>query len=630
MNNKNLITAFFFLSMLISLCSCNQEAKVKLESDEPLEEEVDAQRTKGYSESRNAYFGDLHVHSSWSFDAFIYNVRTSPDDAYKFGKGEAIEHPIAGQIKNKRPLDFMSVTDHAEYMGIMMQMLDPEHQLASLEIAKRIRSEDRTTSFNAFGEIGLGIARNNPLPALIDKEIIASTWQKQIEIANRHYVPGEFTTFPAYEWTSSPAILSDPDNTYAANLHRNVIFRGDKVSEIPFSSFDSQDPEALWNWMELQKAQGIDLMAIPHNGNMSDGLMYSKETFGGQPIDKAYAQLRTSNEPINEVSQIKGTSMTHPELSPNDEFANFEIYPYTFATGPPPISRAPGSYVRDAFKNGLELKKELGVNPFKFGFIGSSDGHNAAGPIEEDNYFGKLGNVDGSPKDRIIPADQGRVLRSKYMSAAGLAGVWAHENTRESIYEALERKEVFATSGPRIELRFFAGYNNEQIDFNDLDWLQKAYKSSVPMGGDLIKNQETPSFIVWAKKDPDGANLDRIQVIKQWLDEDGIAKETIYNVSWSDGRELNSDATLPGIINTVDIANATYDNSAGAIQLMTIWKDPDFNPEQESIYFLRVLEIPTPRWTTYDAHTLGVNIPDDLLPAIQERAWSSPIWYLVN
>ena len=412
--------------------------------------------------------------------------------------------------------------------------------------------------------------------------------------------------------------------TFARNLHRNVIYKGDKVSEIPYSSFDSQNPEDLWDWMDNERKRGIELIAIPHNGNMSDGLMYSSFQFNGSPMTLAYINQRMRNEPINEVVQIKGQSMSHPILNSNDEFADFELFQFTFSTTLPPPSRPNGSYVREAYQNGLKFGKDLGANPFKFGLIGSSDGHNSAGATDEDNYCGKFVSRDGTAERRLNTED--RFLSNRFMSAAGLAGVWAESNTREAIYSALERKETFATSGPRILARLFAG-ENINVDFDDENWLKSAYAQGVPMGGDLEKPETPPDFVIWAIKDANGANLDRVQMIKTWIDDEGNPREKIFNVAWSDSREPYGDGSLPAVGNTVDVSAATYENSVGAVELKTIWKDPEFNEKQIAMYYLRILEIPTPRWSTYDARDLGIDIPNDLSATIQERAWTSPIWY---
>jgi len=574
----------------------------------------------------NAYFGDLHVHTSWSFDAFIYNTRTTPDDAYKYAKGQGIKDFMGEQIKLKRPLDFLAVTDHSEYMGVMKMMIDPNHEFFNLDIAKEVRSPDNATSLEAFRKIGFTIARNEPIESLNLESIRKTTWQRIVDVANEHYKPGEFTTFPAYEWTSSPGD-SLGDVAYARNLHRNVIFRGDHVPDLPYSSFDSQNPEELWKWMDQQREKGIDLMAIPHNGNMSDGLMYALSQFEGKPITKEYAEARMRNEPINEVVQIKGQSMSHPVLAPNDEFADFELFQYTFATVVPPPSKPQNSFVREAYQNGLKFQKDLGANPFQFGLIGSSDGHNSGGAVEEDNYFGKFGVRDGTAERRMNST--GRFMSSKEMSAAGLAGVWASENTREAIYDAMARKETFATSGTRLKVRLFAGYDLQGLDLDSEDWVSEAYDRAVPMGSDINRNgSQAPQLAIWAIKDSEGANLDRVQVIKAYLNAEGNPKERIYDVAWSDDRQADENGNIPPVGNTVSVSDATYSNDIGAVELKAIWSDPDFDPDMESMYYLRVLEIPTPRWSTFDAVQLGIPVDDNLDATIQERGWSSPIWYM--
>ncbi len=596
------------------------------------------ERTIAYSPSNNAYFGDLHIHTSWSFDAFIYNTRTTPDDAYRYGKGEKIAHSATDGIQLRRPLDFMAVTDHAEYMGVMKKMIEPEHPFFKLDIAQQIRSEDPQVSLNAFTNIGRSIAGNLPYKEINQEDIRMSTWEEVVKIADAHYEPGKFTTFPAYEWTSSPGDTMEIEGRkipMARNMHRNVIFKGNKVPAEPFSSFNSQNPERLWDWLDMQRKNGVEVMAIPHNANMSDGMMYASSQFDGSPMTLQYIRQRMRNEPINEVVQIKGQSMSHPILAPNDEFADFELFAYTFTTSSPTPSKPQGSYVREAYQKGLAIEKQTGGNPFKFGLIGSSDGHNSAGALEEDNYFGKFGVRDGTPSQRL-DNQQTRFLSNKYMSAAGMAGVWASENTREAIFSAMERKETFATSGPRIKLRIFGGWAYSKEDLEKDNWTVSAYDKGVPMGGDLksqesgVRGQKSPSFLIWAIKDSEGANLDRIQVIKAWVSGDGQAQEKIFDVAWSGDRTIGAGGKLPAVGNTVNTAEATYDNSIGAVSLQTVWEDPEFDATQSAMYYLRVLEIPTPRWSTYDAKALGISIPDDLNATIQERAWSSPIWYTTN
>jgi hypothetical protein len=616
--------AFLFVSLLF-LASCINKNPVSTPNADSTTGTLTG-RTADYNEDKNAYFGDLHVHTSWSFDAFIYNVRTTPEDAYKFGKGGAIAHVDGKPIQLSRPLDFMAVSDHAEYMGVLKMMLDPNSPISKLEMADNIRNPDPVVSRDAFSKIGTSLARNQPIADLTNKEINQSTWKRIVEIANQYNEPGKFTTFAAYEWTSSPT-AGDDKLLYARNLHRNVIYKSDNVSDMPFTSFDSQNPEKLWEWMDKERAKGIELLAIPHNSNMSDGIMYDLTTYDSKPLTKAYADTRMRNEPISEVSQIKGTSMTHPALSKNDEFANFEIYEYTFSTSTPPKSKPQGSYVQQALKDGLAIEQKVGSNPYKFGFIGSSDGHNSASPVEENKYFGKLGVMDSDAKRRMNQEEE-KFLRYKEMSSGGLAGVWAEENTRDAIYNALARKEVFATSGTRIKVRMFGGWDFQKDIFKDEKWLKKAYANGVPMGSDLKNNSKgkAPNFIIQAVKDAEGANLDRVQVIKGWIDANGKTHEKIFNVAWSD-RKMNADGSLPPVGNTVNIADASYTNSIGAISLQTVWTDPEFDPKVSAFYYVRVLEIPTPRWSTFDAKDLHMQPIEDLAPTIQERAWSSPIWY---
>ncbi|MFT4565403.1 MAG: hypothetical protein ACI9FN_000356 [Saprospiraceae bacterium] len=585
-------------------------------------------QTADFNENRNAYFGDLHIHTSWSFDAFVMNVRTSPDDAYSFGKGAAIPHAGGEPIQIGRPLDFMAVTDHAEYMGVFMQMQDAENPLSKLEIAKEISNTEDDDPLKKFRKIGLSLATMNPYEELLEKDIVQNTWQRIVAAADRHYEPGKFTTFPAYEWTSSPIKLLTKER-YSEKLHRNIVFEGGKVSGVPFSAFNSQDPEDLWAWMDKERGKGIDVLAIPHNANMSSGQMYNTETLSGKPLTVAYAQSRSRNEPINEVVQIKGQSMTHPILSPNDEFADYELYAYSSSLSvTAPKSQPKHSYVREALGNGLAFEKSLGTNPYKFGFIGSSDSHNAASAAEEDNYFGKIGLADPTPSLRLNPPEE---RLTKYMSAAGLAGVWAEENTREAIFEAMQRKETFATSGPRIKLRFFAGWDMEVDSLTGNAWVTEAYLNGVPMGSDLNRPSSSvhrsPSFLIQAIKDVDGANLDRVQMIKAFLDKDGKPQETIFEVSWAGDRSVDAKGKLPAIGTTVDVATATYTNDIGAISFQTEWVDPTFDANQSAVYYVRVLEIPTPRWSTYDAAALGITPLSDLPTTVQERAWSSPIWY---
>ena len=566
-------------------------------------------------EARKPLFGETHIHTAYSFDAYLFNTRATPDDAYEFGKGKPLKHPLGQTYQLKRPLDFMSVTDHGFFMGSMLKMTDSSHRLSKHPLAAIVNDPDprvRSTAFQAVvtGQIN---GKSANVSALFDRGVQKDTWERVIESANRHNDPGTFTTFIGYEWTST-------DN--GMNMHRNVIFKGDTAPQ-PFTRIDSQNPEGLWNWMDDIRADGFEALAIPHNSNKSDGRMFERETSDDTPFTKEYAAQRNRNEPLVEVTQVKGTSETHPMLSPNDEFSDFEIDGMRVAS-PIKITKFAGGYVRDAYRTGLEFQDTKGFNPYRFGLIGSSDSHTGIVPVIEEDYSGKVGNADGTPEVRIN-------MRRDLMDfgASGLAGVWAEENTRDSIYNALRRKETWATSGPRIKVRFFGGFNMKDVTPGDKDWVRAAYLKGVSMGGELKATDatQTPTFAVWAIKDPESGNLDRIQIVKGWS-ENGESQEQVYDAVWSNGRMKDpTTGKLPAVGNTVDLKTATYTNSIGAVELMGLWTDPDFNAQQNAFYYVRVLEIPTPRWNVYDEVELGKPFPEDLAKTIQERAYTSPIWY---
>ena len=573
---------------------------------------------------KEAYYGDLHVHTSWSPDAFAQGTRTTPQDAYTFAKGGTIDHAAGYKIQLKQPLDFYAVTDHSEYMGILPKMLDPNSTVSKHPLATLINSSDPADKSKAFQAIVTSIAEQQPIPEFVDPEVSGSVWQEIVKAADENYTPGKFTTFPAYEWSSL-----GPDGYQ--NLHRNVIFRNsDVIPELPFSSIDSVKPEKLWDYMESVRDAGADLLAIPHNSNLSDGLMFPLLDSGGQPIDKTYAERRDRNEPLVEVTQIKGTSETNPLLSDTDEFADFEISDYLLSSDiGGKRGQAKGSYVRDALKTGLVFEEELGTNPYKFGLIGSTDTHNSGAPVEEDTYFGKLGLEDGTPESRLLKTTaMGPVVRT--WGASGLAAVWAESNTRDAIYDALARKETFATTGPHLRVRFFGGWNYTDADANSKDLVKLGYEKGVPMGADLPANSEengAPTFLLWAMKGPNSGNLDRIQIVKGWT-QNGQRFEKVYDVALADGRQVNpTTGEAPPVGNTVDVTKATYKNTIGDAQLVTAWTDPDFDPTMRAFYYARVLEIPTPRWSTYDALKLRIPLPEDVPATIQERAYTSPIWY---
>jgi|HubBroStandDraft_6_1064221.scaffolds.fasta_scaffold06897_3 hypothetical protein len=569
---------------------------------------------------REAYFGETHLHTSWSFDAYIFgNMTTGPEDAYKFALGQTIKHPAGYDIKITRPLDFMAVTDHAEYEGAIRLANEPGSALSKLPIADKlkVRSKDDIQKIYLF--LGASILKNEPIKELVDPTVAGSVWNEVVKTADKYYQPGKFTTFAAYEWTSMP------DNR---NMHRNIIFKDSKkVPDLPFSSIDSNHPEDLWNWMDGQRKAGNELLAISHNANLSDGIMFPLEVDSkNRPIDAAWAQQRVNNEPLTEIHQLKGTSETHPALSPNDEFADYEILNYLLGG----IDRAPklhGSYIREAYENGLAMQQTRRYNPYKMGVVGASDSHNTASGYSQSDYFGGHGLLDASPKERLSGKKEAG-LNMGLLSTAGLGGVWAESNTREAIFNAMQRKETFGTSGVRIKVRLFGGWEFRPDMLDQKDWVKSAYEKGVPMGGDLpAKKGKEPIFVVWAVKDPDDGNLDRIQIIKGWT-KDGQIFEKVYDVAWSGDRKPDpATGKIPPVGDTVDVKNAAYTNTIGAAELKKVWKDPDFDAELHAFYYARVIQIPTPRWTTYDAKKLGVPPPSFVAPTVQERAWTSPIWY---
>tara|TARA_R110000868_G_scaffold128417_1_gene336460 strand:- start:5419 stop:7287 length:1869 start_codon:yes stop_codon:yes gene_type:complete len=573
---------------------------------------------------KDAYFGNLHIHTGYSFDAYTNGTLTTPKDAYRWAQGE----PIAGgggggDMKIKVPLDWYAVSDHAEYLGVFKKMEDPASSVSKLPLAARVTSKDRKVAFEAFSEVLTQMSAGHSDPALSDPKVSTSIWKEVVATADAYYKPGKFTTFPAFEWSSNPN---------EQNLHRVVVFGNSKdVPSVPFSSLDSEHPEELWKWMDGARADGATLIAIAHNANASDGLMFTETGSDGKALDAAYSETRMRNEKLYEISQIKGSSDTHPDLSPNDEFADFEIWDYKLGTSADRPTHRAGSYVRDALIRGLALEKAGQGNPFKYGLIGDSDTHNAAATIEEDNYTGKFA-IENVAAHRLngfpgLPPENQKQLRE--FGSGGVAAVWAESNTREAIYAALARKETFATSGPRMKVRLFGGYGFAPDAMKTQDWVAAAYKAGVPMGGNLAAapDGKAPVFLIAAMKEANGANLDRVQMIKGWVSADGKTHEKIFDVALSDGRKADAAGKVPPVGNTVDAAKATYTNDIGATEFSIVWSDPEFDAAQPAMYYVRVLAIPTPRWSTYDAAVLGISPRDDLPVSIQERAWSSPIWY---
>ena len=575
--------------------------------------------------TKEVYFGNLHIHTRWSFDAYVNQAASGPDEAYRWAKGEAIPGGGDGTpLQIKVPLDWYIVADHEEYLGALPKMEDPASPISKHPLAADIAGDDPAAKFNSYTKILDGISNKRLDPILGDPKLAKSVWSEVVSIADKHYEPGKFTTMAGFEWTSNPDWR---------NLHRCVFFKDTKhVPDLPFSALDSSKPEDLWNWMDAQRAKGNEVLAVPHNGNASDGIMFPEGTsYGGSKLNAEYAATRMRNEPVYEISQIKGTSETHPSLFPNDEFGNFELWDYTLASTATPPEHKKGGYVREALIRGLKLDKEGNGNPFKYGFIGDSDTHNSAATIEEDNYTGKFG-FENDPKHRLEGppgVSPGGAKQVREFSSGGVAAVWAKANTREEIFEAIRRKETFATSGPRLKVRFFAGFNLSDVQLTSANGLQQAYDKGVPMGGDLpaAAKGASPTFLIHAIKESNGANLDRIQIIKGWIDAKGEQQNKIYNVALSDGRKPDANGKIPPVGNTVNDADASYTNSIGDAELNVKWTDPDFDPAQSAVYYARVLQIPTPRWSTYDAVKTGMKIPEGLPVSIQERAWTSPIWY---
>ena len=574
--------------------------------------------------NKQAYFGDLHVHTRYSFDAFIMGTLASPDDAYAFAKGGVLRHPGGFDMQLSEPLDFYAVTDHAFFLGALPAMTEEGSSLYGSDLAEAVRVLSDEASRSSMFQSILGIIRSEAAADLVDAQVQRKAWDNIVQAANRHNDPGAFTAFIGYEYTASGDELE--------NLHRNVIFKGNTAPLLPFSRIDSTNPEALWAWMDEQRAAGYESLAMPHNANGSNGWMFSLADFAGAPLDSAYADLRMRNEPLVENSQIKGTSDTHPALSPNDEWADFEIMHVRVASTLP--SQPSGSYVREALMNGLALQAAQGFNPFKFGVVGSSDTHNAAYAGAEDNYWSKTGILDDEPAERGSvplpkPAEDGSEYLDTYRStwsAGSLAAVWAEENTRTAIYDAFRRKETFSTSGTKIRLRFFAGYDLPAPDAENL--IAAAYQGGVPMGGDMIAEPDRqPAFLVWAAQDPNRAPLQRLQIIKAWV-RDGEAREAVFDVACAAAGELDPTThRCPDNGAEVNLEDCSTTPNVGAPELIARWRDPHHNPSEHALYYARVLENPVCRWSTWDALRSGAPLREDLPATIQERAWSSPIWF---
>ena len=657
----------------------------KMQSDSALEVvdfSVDSSKNSNSrpmpNKDRNPYYGDLHVHTKYSFDAYVFGVTASPDDAYRYAKGAAVKHPLGYEMKLQEPLDFYAVTDHGFYMGMIQAYADTSTDISQNDFAEPFHNLNRLDNLtvesagersNIFSSV-LGATIIKPYPdwhpnllkayfsrntqgALrsFDYDIHKSAWADVARSANEHNDPGNFTTFIGYEFTTSTDIEG-------GNLHRNVIFESSKASIRPWTRIDSINPEDLWTWQDRLREKGVDTISMPHNSNGSNGQMFEMESFKGNALDVEYAEKRMRNEPLVEITQVKGTSETHPLLSPDDEWADFEIMDVRVGSRPPTYSKPSGSYVREAYLNGLTLEFTKQGNPYKFGLIGSTDTHVVASSLDESNYWSKVGLLDGDPENRgsvplkeenverleeymrafnqpisTVTLDQGEYANTGFTQwgASGLAAAWAEENTRESLFAAFRRKETFATTGPRISVRFFGGYNLSSIDLNSESLVSEAYSKGVTMGADLLNNDDQiPEFIVWALRDMNSAPLQRIQIIKGWIDmNSGRPKEKVFDVACSDGMEPDPITNrCPDNGARVNINDCSITSNVGSSELKTVWKDPEFKVDDKAFYYVRVLENPTCRWSTWDAIKSGFKPREGLHETIQERAWSSPIWYI--
>jgi hypothetical protein len=624
------------------------------------ESDVGSEVEEGYSPyagedfPRNVYFGDTHIHSSWSADAGnMGNRQIGPDSVYRFSRGEEIMAHNGMPVRLRRPLDFILLSDHAEYLGVM-NMLDQEDPvLLKTETGRRwLEWRKNGQHLNVFAEFGMSLLESRDI--IQSRDVERTAWNRVVENADRWNEPGRFTAFIGYEWTSTPG---------GKNLHRNVIFADDgKLAGqvIPISSFYDPKPESLWRFMaDYEEKTGGRILAIPHNSNVSGGLMFALEDSEGKPIDAAYAEERARREPLVEVTQYKGDSESHPLLSPNDEFADYETWDRAaLGAAGHEDSYLEAEYARPALKNGLALEQSTGVNPFKFGLIGSTDAHTGLGTAAEDNFWGKATKTEASAerwKQGLfpeVPQEDVSSLPSEVvesfgeapervqwyeweMAASGYAAVWARENTRAALFDAMRRRETYATTGPRMTVRFFGGFDFEKGDQDTPDLARIGYAKGIPMGGDLTGRDRAgkgkkapPTFLVAALRDPDGANLDRVQIVKGWVTEDGETRERIYDVAVSGGRRIGwGGRAKKKVGSTVDVESASYANSIGAAALTAFWKDPHFDPLERAFYYVRVIEIPKPRWTAYDQRYFDVEMSDEVPMTTQDRAYTSPIWY---
>ena len=598
-------------------------------------------KAEGYSPYAGKAFptrvlwGDTHLHTKLSLDARAFGVILGPEEAYRFARGEEIETSHGERIRLSRPLDWLVVSDHSDAMGAMDEVV-----AGNPDLLKDPKAKDWHDRIAAGGDTALaatmevietfaGITGEKIPEVLVEENFVRSVWERFLATADEYNEPGRFTAFIGYEWTSTEG---------GNNLHRNVIYRdGSEQAKamLPYTTAESFNPEDLWKWMAAyEQASGGKVLALAHNGNVSNGLMFPEiNPVTGEILSRDYAETRMRWEPIYEATQIKGDGESHPLLSPNDEFAGYDTLWDKGNLGPVPKKDGmlQYEYAREALKNGLKLEQAIGVNPYKFGLVGSTDSHTGLATAEEENFFGKhSGKEPHKGRMNKLVGEFGDIRYYGWEQvSSGYAAVWATDNTREAVWDAMKRKEVYATTGPRMTVRFFGGYDFDERDARLRDPGLIGYSKGVPMGGDLDRaaGGKAPNFLVAAQKDPYSGNLDRIQIVKGWLDDNGRTHEKVYDVAWSDGREPGADGKLPPVGNTVDVTNASWTNTIGASELITVWRDPDFDAGQRAFYYARVIEIPTPRWSTYDAVRFGEEVPEGVPLTTQERAYTSPIWY---
>jgi len=583
------------------------------------------------------YFGDTHLHTSYSMDAGAFGAKLTPRDAYRFARGEQVMASSNQPVKLGRPLDFLVVADHSDNMGFFPDLFSGKANVLASPTGKKWftmiqKGEGPAAALDIIGKFSQGTFPPELFYAP-GTPAYKSAWEDTVHAAEEYNEPGRFTAFIGYEWTS----LSKGNN-----LHRNVIFRdnADKALQVePFTVYPpagSSNPVDLWKWMQAYEDKtGGRVLAIAHNGNLSNGTMFPVDQAFGKRLDKDYVEQREKWERLYEATQTKGDGEAHPFLSPNDEFADFETWDKgnLDASEPKKPGMLAGEYARSALQRGLQLEKKFGINPYKFGLVGSSDAHTGLAALEEENFFGKTTPQEPSAERMrnafMNNSTTGITIMDWEVSSSGYAAVWAEENTRTSIWDAMQRKETYATTGPRMIVRFFGGWDFSDADANTRNPADAGYMKGVPMGADLHSPPagKAPTFLVAALRDPVGANLDRLQIVKGWLDRKGEPQERVYDVAWSGDREIGEDGKLPAVGSTVDVANATWTNTIGATELIKVWQDPDFDPSQRAFYYARVLEIPTPRWTAYDQKRFGVKAPDGVPLTLQERAYTSPIWY---